>query len=136
MEFVIGEKIKQKVEEKGITFKAFAGVIGMTPRNLDRFFERKDITINQLVKASEFLDFDFVNLYLKNTKNKSEQGSVFNGHKEVNGSGQKFPINGEKKYEISLQLSITGAFEQVQLGFIDFLDVMKIEAEKRGLSLT
>lgn len=127
MDFVIGEKIRQKVEERGVTQKAFANAIGMTSRNLERFFERKDISINQLVKASEFLNFDFVSLFLKN-----------------HSAGRKLPImvnepsidSNHKQIDIiSIQLNIKGDVNNISKNLPELIKKVKKEAENVGLLL-
>lgn len=127
MDFVIGEKIRQKVEERGVTQKAFANAIGMTSRNLERFFERKDISINQLVKASEFLNFDFVTLFLKN-----------------HSSGKKLPIivnetsvqsNHNQLDLISIQLNIKGDVNNISKNLPELIKKVKKEAENFGFFL-
>lgn len=128
MKFVIGEKIKEKVEQNGVTQKAFASAIGMTTRNLERFFERSDISINQLVKASEFLNFDFVSLFLENTV-----------------SGKNSPILRSEPTQtiksisattdVSIQINIAGDISLIYKHFPDLLNKVKKEAEERGLHL-
>jgi len=128
MEFVIGEKIREKIEEKGVTQKAFANAIGMTTRNLERFFERSDISIKQLVKASEFLNFDFVTLYLSNSP-----------------AGKKLPFFAKEQAEtyipsinqneISIQVNIKGELDLISKNLPELLKKIKKEAEDRGLHL-
>ncbi|WP_169305719.1 helix-turn-helix domain-containing protein [Sphingobacterium alkalisoli] len=128
MKFVIGEKIKEKVEEKGVTQKAFASAIGMTTRNLERFFERSDISINQLVKASEFLNYDFVSLYLENTAN----GKNIPFLAKENSQQYKPEI---RSSDISIQINIAGDVQLISKHFPDLLSKLKKEAEERGLHL-
>lgn len=68
MDYVIGEKIRSVILQKGITFRSFADRFGMTDRNLQNFFKRNDISIDQLKRASEILEYNFINDYLANTK--------------------------------------------------------------------
>ncbi len=126
MKFVIGEKIKEKVEERGVTQKAFASAIGMTARNLERFFERSDISINQLVKASEFLNFDFVSLYIENSPHGKNIPQI------VKEDSVNYQI---KSKDISVQISISGDIETISKNFSSLFNKIKSEAEQRGLHL-
>src|SRR5690606_2591383 len=75
MSFSIGEEIKRKVKERGLTNVAFAEKMAMEERNLYHFFKKKEMTIDQLVTASRVLNHDFVNLYIrKKLTTKSDSG--------------------------------------------------------------
>ncbi|MFD2741936.1 MULTISPECIES: helix-turn-helix transcriptional regulator [Sphingobacterium] len=126
MKFVIGEKIKEKVEERGVTQKAFASAIGMTPRNLERFFERSDISINQLVRASEFLNFDFVSLYIENSPHGKNIPQIV----------KENSVNYHNKLkDVSVQISISGDVETISKQLSSLLIKIQSEAEQRGLHL-
>ena len=55
----IGEAIKQKVEEIGMSVIEFADAICCTERNVYHIFKRKSIHTKQLFKISKVLKFDF-----------------------------------------------------------------------------
>lgn len=69
----IGNKIKEILLEKGITQTYFADKLGMSRRNLDRFFSKNDISINQLRKASEVLDYDFISEFMDSSYLENER---------------------------------------------------------------
>jgi len=96
----------------------------MSRRNFEKFFEREDIPIHQLVKASEVLNYDFVSEYL--------------GHSEYPFNKMvKEEVNYEKtkKDEITVQLNIKGDITLVSKYFPEMLDIVKREANTRGLKI-
>ena len=133
MKFVIGEKIKEKLEERGVTQKAFASAIGMTTRNLERFFERSDISINQLLKASDFLNYDFVSLYIENSKFKEYVEEL--GKPIVQSPVEKILKIEQPENQITFSLNLKGSFDAVSKEMPNFLTTIKKEAEKRGFQL-
>lgn len=70
MDFVIGREIRKKIEDKGMTFVAFADKFGVTDRNLQYLFSKADLPISQIVRAGEILQYDFVSDYLKSKNTK------------------------------------------------------------------
>jgi transcriptional regulator with XRE-family HTH domain len=63
MNFLIGQIIRERLEAKDITFRKFADHMGMTERNLQNFFKRKDISVLQLQRASEYLKEDLTTYF-------------------------------------------------------------------------
>lgn len=125
MNLPIGQKIKEVLRKSGITQVYFADQIGMSRRNLERFFERDDISINQLIKASEILNYDFVEDFLNNSKYQKKGSTSLN----ISNDSRK-SIN-----EISIQLHIKGEISLISKNFPELLNILKKEAERRGLSI-
>ena len=61
---IIGEIIKEKVSEKGLTSSAFAKLIGKQKQNMEStVYSKASIDTNLLITISEVLDFDFFQFY-------------------------------------------------------------------------
>lgn len=128
MEFTIGQRIKEILTEKGVTQTSFADKIGMSRRNLERFFERKDISIKQLIDASKILDHDFVSEYLK------ESGTLYGSDSSLNEKVQYVDIN-QSKNDITVQLTIKGNVTLISKYFPEMLSKIKREADTYGLTI-
>lgn len=128
MEFTIGQRIKEILTEKGVTQTSFADKIGMSRRNLERFFERKDISIKQLIDASKILDHDFVSEYLK------ESGTRYGSDSSLNEKVQYVDIN-QAKNDITVQLTIKGNVTLISKYFPEMLSKIKREADTYGLTI-
>lgn len=133
MSFSIGEEIKKKIEEKGITNVAFAEKMGIGERNLYHFFKKNEIPLDQLIDASNVLDFDFINLYLKNSNKKLKPSSP--SLLGVAEDGSEYRTAPTKKHEISLTVNIFGELSQISHAFPELLKVIDKEAKARGLHL-
>src|SRR5690554_2500059 len=127
MNFSIGEEIKKRVKEKGITNVAFAEKMNIDERNLYHFFKKKDIPLDQLVEASYILDFDFIKHYLLHATNKEK---LFPDYLQE--STPEYIKNEKVKNEISFSVKIFGELEKIQHEFPSFLSAIKKEAEMRG----
>lgn len=57
----IGEIIKMKVEEKGLTISDFAELICCSRSNVYNLFKSSSIDLHKLLKISEVLEYDFYN---------------------------------------------------------------------------
>ena len=68
MDFIIGAEIKKMLRKRGLTNIAFAEKMNMEERNLYHFFKKEALDVDQLLQASQILDFDFLDLYIKNSK--------------------------------------------------------------------
>jgi plasmid maintenance system antidote protein VapI len=67
----IGEAIKQKMQERGLRVCDFAKAIHCNRTNVYSIFTRKSIAIEQLLRISKVLNYDFVSEYcLQNEKPK------------------------------------------------------------------
>lgn len=130
MKFPIGQKIKEVLQKSGITQVYFADNIGMSRRNLDRFFDKDDISIKQLVKASEILNYDFVSEYLEDTSYRTNPDSQFY-NKLISEPTSSY----KTKKEITVQLNLKGDISLVSKYFPEILDVVRREAESRGLTI-
>lgn len=56
----IGELIKQRLAESGLSISDFAAAIHKTRTNVYDIFKRKNVDIELLVAISEILHFDFI----------------------------------------------------------------------------
>jgi len=129
MEFTIGQRIKEILIEKGVTQTYFADRIGMSRRNLERFFKNKDISIRQLVDASEILDYDFVSEYLQNN------GTTY-GNSFAQETGTIYEVNRpQNKNEITVQLTIKGDVTLVSKYFPEIVSKLKRETDTYGLTI-
>lgn len=131
MSFVIGEEIRKKVRSKGLKNKAFAELMNIEERNLYHFFKKELLDIDQLLQASKVLNYDFVNLYIQNSKfsdhfldstTKNQQSKVL--------PDLATPIN-----QISFSFTVKGSMESVQNEISSFLKSVQQEAESRGLTI-
>ena len=133
MDFIIGAEIKKLVRKRGITNKAFAEKMNMEERNLYHFFKKETLDVDILLQASEILDFDFLELYIKNSKFKNysfnrQNNTLVQPHK----SGE--PVE-EVKNQISFSINLKGDFDKVSQEMSNFLQLVKKEAELRGFKL-
>lgn len=135
----IGELLKTAWQESNLSQKEFADKMDMSVRNLQYLFEKTDIHISQLVKASSALKKDFIKDYLDIIKaNKGiEYPSEYNSDKFVVQEvlEKYYPEKLERKKEATVQLNIKGEIPLLSKYFPEILDVVRREAEKRGLSI-
>lgn len=130
---MIGNEIKKIVRKRGLTNIAFAEMMNMEERNLYHFYKKEQIDIDQLLKASQVLDFDFISLYIKN----SEFGKNYQADSPI-----KLAKESQEKYirqtddpKISFTVNILGSFDKITKELPDILKVLKDETESRGLHL-
>lgn len=133
MNFSIGEEIKKRVKESGMTNVAFAEKMNMDERNLYHFFKKKDVSLDQLVDASYVLGFDFIKFYLEHSPKKDKLLPGMTGICAE--PDADYPKRKKIKHEISFSVTVAGELETIQHEFPDFLSVMKKEADSRGLVL-
>ncbi|MBP1645354.1 MAG: hypothetical protein H6Q16_929 [Bacteroidetes bacterium] len=77
IEIHIGQLIRQKQEEKGITISELARSIHCDRSNIYNIFSRKSIDIELLISISKALDFDFIsNYYLPKIKQDNKELSI------------------------------------------------------------
>jgi hypothetical protein len=127
MDYVIGDAIRKKIEEKGMTFVAFSDKFGVTDRNLQYLFKKSDLTLQQVVRASEILEYDFMTEYLRNKKPKYK-------------SHQSNPVVEEerttyKSEKITMSLQVAGDISNYSTNFPDFIKSISREAEKFGFQV-
>lgn len=77
----IGEEIRKRVKERGVSITHFAQRIGCTPKTVHALFKRPSIDTMLLRKCSEELTFDFFALYsqdlrLRGTTSRVEEPSA------------------------------------------------------------
>lgn len=126
MEYVIGYAIRKKIEEKGITFVAFADKFGLTDRNLQYMFKKSDLPISQIIRASEILDYDFLSEYTNNRKPKYKRAPFF---------GQTDIEQRVDSKKISINLTLT-AEEKSFLEFAPLLKKIREEAASFGFQIS
>lgn len=129
MDFSIGAEIKKKVKERGLTNLAFGERMNIEERNLYHFFKKKEMTIDQLLDASEILEFDFVNLYIRNKKSASKVTV------DLTSFEPRTKYRKETQQKITCSLKIVGSLESLQSAMPDLLKIINSEAEARGLQL-
>ncbi|MFD2961305.1 MULTISPECIES: hypothetical protein [Olivibacter] len=136
MDLSIGEIIGNAIRENGLSVTYVAQQMGMSRKGITELLKRDDMTLSQIKAFSKILQKDFIQIY--KDKIIREDDLSFMGVASEN--GEPYKTNGRKPKarisELTLQVNISGAFENVQSEFIGFLDLMKAEAEKRGLHLT
>jgi|SRR5690606_5119562 len=133
MDFVIGEEIKKRVKKKGLKNKAFADMMNMEERNLYHFFKKEVMDVDQLLEASKILEFDFLTLYIKNSKFKDHIKEL--GTPIISPTPREPIVSYEKSNQISFSLTVQGSFDTVSKEMSNFLQSIKKEAEERGLHL-
>lgn len=73
MEFHIGKIVSQVIANKGGVNKSeFARYIGVNVQNINRMLDSKDWHVIKLIKAGEFLNYDFSYLFKKSEESKTE----------------------------------------------------------------
>jgi transcriptional regulator with XRE-family HTH domain len=103
----IGEMIKNKVAEKGISDAAFAKSINIQRQNIKKtIFSKNSVDTDLLILISEILDFDFFQYYRKddisNTKDYREVKGVLSVEFGTEKKDQVFRfVFGENNLEIS-----------------------------------
>lgn len=131
MSFVIGEEIRKKVRSKGLKNKAFAELMNIEERNLYHFFKKELLDIDQLLQASKVLNYDFVNLYIQNSK----FSDYFGDSTTKNQQSNTLPDLATSTNQISFSFTVKGSMESVQKEISSFLKSIQQEAESRGLSI-
>ena len=66
--FFIGPIIKQKFDESPYSVARFAREIRRSRKYVYKLFEVKSIDTDLLLEISELLNYDFINLYIKDTE--------------------------------------------------------------------
>lgn len=127
MNYAIGDAIRKKIEEKGMTFVAFAEKFGITDRNLQYFFKRDDISLQQITRASQVLEYDFVKEYLDALKKEGKGGWIFEEDK---------PEYGKIQSGISTSITIVSNPDNYYKNFPDLLKAFIAEASKLGFSIS
>lgn len=126
MNFSIGEEIKKRVKERGMTNVAFAEKMAMEERSLYHFFKKKEMTLDQLLEASKVLDYDFINLYIQ----KRHPNSGF----KVD-SPEEFVPHKPPEEAVKINFSIGGNVENISKHLPSLIEIIHRELEKRGLHL-
>ncbi|MBS7565129.1 helix-turn-helix transcriptional regulator [Mucilaginibacter sp. Bleaf8] len=120
MNFQIGQIIREKLEQKDITFRKFADHMGMSERNLQNFFKRKDISALQLQRASEYLKEDLTTYY--------KPKNLMSIAQDVNET-----LTDSKLIKVNIE--IAGELEAMK-NFHELLKEFKTSAKKLGFQLT
>ncbi|WP_285055190.1 hypothetical protein [Pedobacter ginsengisoli] len=127
MDYVIGDAIRKKVEEKGMTFVSFADKFGITDRNLQYVFKKSDLSIQQVVRASEILEYDFLTEYLMHKKSKFRFQNFIPQQNDRDSRG--------KSERITMTFNISGAIETYSEKFPELLKNVSMEAKKLGFEI-
>lgn len=127
MDYAIGDAIRSKIEEKGMTFVAFADRFGITSRNLQYFFKRNDITLQQITRASEILEYDFVKEYLNALKKEGKGEWIVEEEPENYQLQQK---------GITTSISLVANPDNYYKNFPDLLRTLIGEASRLGFTIT
>ena len=69
---ILGERIKEVVEERGMTYSEFARRINKSPQNASSIFTRRTVDTETLQKVSQVLSYDFF-AYLSPFKNEDAE---------------------------------------------------------------
>ncbi|CDS92744.1 conserved hypothetical protein [Sphingobacterium sp. PM2-P1-29] len=134
MDFVIGTEIKKIIRERGMTNRAFADKMNMEERNLYHFFKKETIDLDVLLQASQVLDFNFLELYIKNSKFR-KHSEIFNATAPISVSEEQGSYI-KKSNQISFSIHLKGDFNKVTAEMSNFLQLVKKEAEQRGFELS
>lgn len=136
----IGDILKESWQTSGMSQKEFADKMNMSVRNLQYLFEKNDIHISQLAKASSVLKKDFIKEFLeleereKGVSYPSEYNQDILLLEEV--IEKYLPHQPtQPKNELSVQVNIKGDFTLVTKYFPELMSSFKREAEKYGLHL-
>nr|WP_199082920.1 hypothetical protein [Pedobacter sp. ASV19] len=127
MDYIIGDAIRKKIEEKGMTFVSFADKFGITDRNLQYLFKKSDLTLQQVVRASEILSFDFVTEYLKNKKSKFDFQNIEHSERP--------PKTKVKSENVTMSINLSAEITTYAKNFPEFLKNLSMEASKFGFTL-
>lgn len=126
MNYAFGEAIRKKIEEKGMTFVAFADRFGVTDRNLQYLFKKKDLSIQQIVRASQILEYDFMSDYLRSLQDDGKLN--FKAEEPV----QEYA---KESKGFTMSFSLSGPQENYYKYFPDLLKIIVTEAKKKGFSI-
>lgn len=72
----IGDEIKKKFDQSGLTQKEFGNRIGMAQQNVARIFASESIDTKRLVAVSNALNYNFFELYTSNSNNIETHGDM------------------------------------------------------------
>lgn len=130
---MIGDEIKKMVRKRGLKNKAFADLMNMEERNLYHFFKREQMEVDLLLQAGEILDFDFLSLYIRNSKFKNylENNSKQNSFSDRSSTKNQPQLENQ----ISFSINVKGSIDTASLSMSNFLQSVKLEAEKFGFKL-
>jgi transcriptional regulator with XRE-family HTH domain len=136
MDFIIGAEIKSVLKESRMKNAEFAEAMNMEERNLYHFFKKTELTLDQLLKASQVLDYDFVSLYLNNKRGLPKYRNYsLKEDQEIAPGAHESSQDYEKKRQISFSVNILGEIDRLQKEFPAFLEEIQRAAEARGLRL-
>ena len=121
----IGKILQEKLKEPGMpTVKDFADMLPISTRTLYNVFKNESVfSLDQVIKASEILNFDLIEEYLKAKGNKwllRDNDSTANY------------VRGKK--QISINLEVRGELKEMS-ALPEFLSEVNILANRLGLEL-
>lgn len=126
MNYIIGDSIRKKIQEKGITFVAFAEKFGVTDRNLQHVFKKNDLSLQQITRASEILEYDFVSEYFNELKRDGKAKFIL-----TEGEAQT-PMQDNS---ITTSLSIAGSVENYYKKFPLLIEFISEKSKELGFRL-
>lgn len=132
----IGQIVKKSWQESGLSQKEFADAMNMSVRNLQYLFEKTDIHISQLARASAVLKRDFITdfLALPVSDSKYDYSKIYSEKADmVEEVLEKYMPEKKATNEITVQLTIKGELSSVSKYFPEMLTKIKIEADNYGL---
>lgn len=132
----IGSVIKESVRKSGYTQEEFAKEMGMTLRNLANLLNKEHLPIDQIIRASKILNEDFIRPYTEWLYEKEPNiAKLYENEVHIPSLSKDVGCEYQRKDELSISLNIKGELEAIKDNLSDFLDVIKKEAEDRGLHL-
>ncbi|MGJ1424515.1 helix-turn-helix domain-containing protein [Sphingobacterium spiritivorum] len=135
----IGDILKDAWQKSSLSQKEFADKMDMSVRNLQYLFEKNDIHISQLAKASAVLNKDFIKEYLDNLEIKSGvvYPTEYNADKliveEVLDKYLQEPSH--VKNEVNIQILVKADFNTMAENFSSLLNDIKRDAELYGFRI-
>ena len=131
----IGQVIKESIKKSGYTQEDFAREMGMTLRNLANLFNKENLPIDQVIRASKILKEDFIKTYTEWLyENEPHLSGLHEAeiHTSYLDEGTN-PLN--KPQLISFTVNFQATIDAIASQMPELILVIKSEAEKRGIQL-
>jgi plasmid maintenance system antidote protein VapI len=119
----IGKILQEKLNEPGApSRKDFAGLLGISEKTIYNLFnEESDLTLSQVVRASEILKYDLISEYLK-----AEDRLWLLNEPETAFKREK---------PITVEMKISAGYKTMGMHFADMLEAIKKEGDKYGFTI-
>lgn len=133
MELTIGEIIATDIKKSGLSVTYVAQKIGMSRKGLSDILKRNDMSLSQLASLSEAIGKDYFAIYIS----KSEYNVPVEYNVEpIELSNAESPNDyQELEEQMTFSINLKGSFNTVANEMSNFLQLIKKEAEDRGLHL-